>query len=56
MDFSPDGKTMISSSFDGTIRLWVTSIGDLLQMADEHIQRTGHVFSNAEKRQFGLDQ
>jgi len=54
--FSPDGKTIVTASLDDTARLWVADIRDLLAQAASLIQRDPPVFTDEERRQFGLDQ
>lgn len=54
--FSPDGKTIVTASADGTARLWVADIRDLLAQAASLIQRDPPVFTEEERRRFGLGQ
>ena len=54
--FSPDGKTIVSASADETARLWVADISDLLAQAASLIQRDPPILTQAERRQYGLDQ
>ena len=37
--FSPDGKTVASASYDGTVRLWDTATGAALQALEGHTSR-----------------
>jgi len=49
--FAPDGKTLVSSSFDKTVRLWDVSQGKLLKALEGHPNRVeGAVFTLDGKR------
>ena len=39
VSFSPDGKTLVSGSFDGTVHLWNVETGKLLKTLTEHRKR-----------------
>ncbi len=53
--FSPDGQTIVSASYDGTVRIWVASIEELLQMTEARIQRPVHELTDEERRRYGLE-
>ncbi len=49
--FSPDGKTLVSSSFDKSVRLWDVAGGKLLKTLEGHTDRVeGATFSPDGKR------
>lgn len=52
--FSPDGQTIVTASEDQTARLWVARIEDLLALAGSLIQREPPIFTEEERRRFGL--
>ncbi|MEN8150838.1 MAG: serine/threonine-protein kinase, partial [Planctomycetota bacterium] len=37
--FSPDGRRILTASADGTARLWLVEVEDLLRLADERVTR-----------------
>jgi WD40 repeat protein len=37
--FSKDGSRILTTSFDGTARLWLADTDDLIQLADSRITR-----------------
>jgi len=39
VDFSPDGTTVAAGAYDGSIRLWKLSDGELLGKVDSHVYR-----------------
>ncbi len=47
--FSPDGRRIVTSSEDGTARIWLAHSEDLLRLVDERITRD---FTPAERRQY----
>jgi tetratricopeptide (TPR) repeat protein len=49
VEFSADGRFVLTSSDDGTARLWHARMDDLLRVADERI---GRDFTREERRQF----
>jgi len=49
------GQSIVSAGADAAVSLWVASIDDLLQMADERIQRPVRALTSEERRQSGLD-
>jgi WD40 repeat protein len=51
VQFAPDGKTLVSSSFDKTVRLWDVSHGKLLKTFQGHPDRVeGAAFTLDGKR------
>ena len=55
MRFSPDGSRIVTTSYDETVRLWVTEIEALLGPARSLVQRSPPVLTDAERRDYGLE-
>ena len=49
LTFSPDGKTLLSGSWDGTVRAWDTTTGSKLYTCPGHITGTGDLAATQEK-------
>jgi hypothetical protein len=53
--FSPDGSQIVSGGSDGTVRLWIANVEDLLELADSLIQRDPPLFTPDELERFGFE-
>ena len=50
--YSPDGRFIVTASFDGTARQYVMDIDELLRLAQSRVTRQ---LTPAERAQFGLE-
>lgn len=53
--FSPDGKRIVSTSDDHTVRIWTASIQDMLGQAQQLIQRDPPLLTFDEQRLYSLE-
>ena len=53
--YSPDGLQIVTASDDGTARVWIASIDDLLAEAARLIQRDPPLLTPVERQRYGLD-
>lgn len=53
--YSPDGNHIVTGSDDGTIKVCLVDIDQLLELAEQRIQRQVHEFTPEERQRFGLD-
>jgi WD40 repeat protein len=37
--FSPDGRRVITAGYDGTVRIWLIEIGDLIRLVGQTVGR-----------------
>lgn len=56
LDYSPDGRYLLSAGADGDIRLWVASVEALLDLAEQKIQRSVHRLTSEEMLELGIGQ
>jgi WD40 repeat protein len=53
--YSPDSGQIVTASIDGTARIWIANIDDLLAEAARLIQRDPPLLSLEERRRYELE-